>query len=162
MHCKTSYDTFCRIIHSPCFESCHTLHTSPQSSDNQRTCIPMFREMQELHSDNDAVATAIASTSAMAYEHAFERQSKKPRLEEAPVLLGRDDADSALPLKPLHAFIRQQIEVFSATPLELNQPAPGRKQAIQLGQVGIRCRHCSHLPVRNRVKRVSFEAKPEC
>jgi hypothetical protein len=61
---------------------------------------------------------------------------------------------------PLHIFVRKQIEVFTATETELNQPAPGRKRPIQLSQVGIRCIHCKHLPVRERVKRAgSF---PSC
>lgn len=49
--------------------------------------------------------------------------------------------DAAI-LPPLHVWIRQQIQVFTATANDLAQPAPGRKTKIQLGQVGLRCRHC--------------------
>ena len=56
-------------------------------------------------------------------------------------------------LSPLHVFIRQQIEVFAATPVEMSQPAPGRKNRIQLHQVGLRCIHCRDLPSKDRVKR---------
>jgi hypothetical protein len=56
-------------------------------------------------------------------------------------------------LSPLHVFIRQHIEVFTATREDIAQPAPGRKNPIQLHQVGIRCIHCRDLPPRDRVKR---------
>lgn len=56
-------------------------------------------------------------------------------------------------LNPLHVFIRKQIEVFAATSVELQQPAPGRKQPIKLNQVGLRCIHCRDQPNRKRVKR---------
>ena len=56
-------------------------------------------------------------------------------------------------LTPLHVFVRKQIEVFAATESELRQPAPGRKQPIQLTQVGLRCLHCKSRPKPTRVKR---------
>jgi len=57
------------------------------------------------------------------------------------LLLLAEEGD-VLHLNPLHVFVRKQIEVFAATATELAQPAPGRKQAIQLNQVGLRCIHC--------------------
>jgi hypothetical protein len=59
----------------------------------------------------------------------------------------------AIVLSPLHALIRKQIEVFSATQTDMSQPSPGRKVAIKLHQVGLRCIHCRDLPLRFRVKR---------
>jgi hypothetical protein len=56
-------------------------------------------------------------------------------------------------LSPLHVFVRQQVEVFTATAEDICQPAPGRKNRIQLHQVGLRCIHCRDLPPRDRVKR---------
>lgn len=56
-------------------------------------------------------------------------------------------------LNSLHAFCRMQIEVFTATPIDMAQPAPGRKTPIKLHQVGLRCIHCRHLTSRERVKR---------
>jgi hypothetical protein len=58
-----------------------------------------------------------------------------------------------LVLSDLHVFVRQQIEVFTATESDITQPAPGRKNRIQLNQVGLRCIHCRNLPARDRVKR---------
>lgn len=83
------------------------------------------------------------------------KKSQKPLpIAPAPskiLLLSRPGDDAVL--SPLHTYIRQHIEVFTATEVEISQPAPGRKNPIQLGQVGLRCIHCRHLPVRERVKR---------
>lgn len=56
-------------------------------------------------------------------------------------------------LNPLHCFVRLQIEVFTATQAEMAQPAPGRKNPIQVHQVGLRCIHCRDLSPKDRVKR---------
>lgn len=75
-------------------------------------------------------------------------------IEISPLLsraLGSPSDSQNLP--SLHVFIRYQIEVFSAGKKELAQPAPGRKSPIQLGQVGLRCLHCKHLPIQLRTKR---------
>jgi hypothetical protein len=61
--------------------------------------------------------------------------------------------DDASFLNPLHVFVRKQIEVFTATEKEISQPAPGRKVAIRLQQVGLRCIHCKTMPSKSRVKR---------
>lgn len=56
-------------------------------------------------------------------------------------------------LSPLHVFMRKQIEVFTATRVDISQPAPGRKNTIHIDQVGLRCIHCRDIPARKRVKR---------
>lgn len=56
-------------------------------------------------------------------------------------------------LNDLHCFVRRHVEVFAADEKDLSSPSPGRKQRIYLGQVGIRCVHCVHLPLKDRVKR---------
>jgi hypothetical protein len=50
------------------------------------------------------------------------------------------------------ALLRQQIEAFRATEDDVSTHSRGRNKAIVLGQVGIRCRHCAHLPVLHRLK----------
>jgi hypothetical protein len=47
--------------------------------------------------------------------------------------------------------IRQNVEVFCATAQDVVAPAPGRKNPIVVGQVGLRCIHCRHIS--DRVKR---------
>jgi hypothetical protein len=49
-------------------------------------------------------------------------------------------------------FLRCQIEVFAATVADVTTHRRGRNKAIVLGQVGIRCRHCAHVPLVQRIK----------
>jgi hypothetical protein len=48
--------------------------------------------------------------------------------------------------------LRHQIEAFQATDDDISTHTRGRNKPIVLGQVGIRCRHCSHMPVCRRKK----------
>ena len=52
-------------------------------------------------------------------------------------------------------IVRNNIEVFTATEVDINAPAPGRKRPIQVGQVGLRCVYCRMCPQRDRVKRAT-------
>jgi hypothetical protein len=50
--------------------------------------------------------------------------------------------------------VRENIEVFTALLSDVNAPAPGRKHAVVVGQVGLRCIHCRHTKRScDRVKR---------
>jgi hypothetical protein len=50
--------------------------------------------------------------------------------------------------------VRENIEVFRATQGDVDAPAPGRKHAVVVGQVGLRCIHCRHTTkCSDRVKR---------
>ncbi len=49
-------------------------------------------------------------------------------------------------------FLREQIEFYRATADDIMSYARGRNKGVALGQVGIRCRHCRHLPVHHRRK----------
>lgn len=50
------------------------------------------------------------------------------------------------------SFLRLQIEAFSATADDVFTHTRGRNKRVNLGQAGIRCRHCAHVPVRDRLK----------
>ena len=50
-------------------------------------------------------------------------------------------------------IVRNNIEVFTATELDVRAPAPGRKKPVQFGQVGLRCVYCRLLPSKERKKR---------
>jgi hypothetical protein len=48
--------------------------------------------------------------------------------------------------------LRQQIEAFQATEEDVMTHTRGRNKPVQLGQVGIRCCHCSHVHISRRQK----------
>ncbi|KAG7346166.1 hypothetical protein IV203_005234 [Nitzschia inconspicua] len=51
-------------------------------------------------------------------------------------------------------IVRENIEVFTASVEDVEAPAPGRKHAVTVGQVGLRCIHCRHTTRSSeRVKR---------
>jgi hypothetical protein len=47
-------------------------------------------------------------------------------------------------------LLRKQIEFFEAGPNDLLCMGSGRRRDIAVGQVGIRCKHCAHLPAHLR------------
>lgn len=49
-------------------------------------------------------------------------------------------------------FLRHQIEAFKATEEDITTHTRGRNKKIFLGQVGIRCRYCAHVPVAMKQK----------
>ena len=53
-------------------------------------------------------------------------------------------------LSKYQCLIRQQLEFFAAKPENAMFSVQGRKKPIRIGQVGIQCRHCCHLPHRTR------------
>jgi hypothetical protein len=53
-------------------------------------------------------------------------------------------------LSQYQVLIRRQLEFFVSQEDDATYSVQGRKKQIHLGQVGIRCRHCSHLPHRLR------------
>ena len=55
-------------------------------------------------------------------------------------------------LSEYQCLVRQQIEIFEAGLAEVESNAKGRNKPIVLGQVGIRCRHCSKVAPKQRTK----------
>ena len=53
-------------------------------------------------------------------------------------------------LSKYQCLIRKQLEFFAATSENAVFNVQGRKKPIRIGQVGIQCRHCCHLPPRTR------------
>ena len=59
-------------------------------------------------------------------------------------------------LSPLHCFMRRYcVEAFSATEEDVATPRYGKSHGfkVTVGQVGIRCLHCKHLPLDKRAER---------
>jgi hypothetical protein len=65
-----------------------------------------------------------------------------------PICLAQSDDEQKL--SDHQYFLRQQIEAFQATQDDLMTHTRGRNKPIHVGQVGIRCRHCAHIPVSRR------------
>eukprot|EP00547_Thalassionema_nitzschioides_P004995 CAMPEP_0194204462 /NCGR_PEP_ID=MMETSP0156-20130528/3977_1 /TAXON_ID=33649 /ORGANISM="Thalassionema nitzschioides, Strain L26-B" /LENGTH=687 /DNA_ID=CAMNT_0038930485 /DNA_START=53 /DNA_END=2116 /DNA_ORIENTATION=+ len=53
-------------------------------------------------------------------------------------------------LSEYQILVRKQLEVFEAQPEDVESNTQGRKKQVSLGQVGIRCKHCASLPLRQR------------
>jgi hypothetical protein len=70
--------------------------------------------------------------------------------EFLPAVLALPDDESKL--SAYQILLRSQIEAFSATADDLSTHARGRNKPITLRQVGIRCRHCSHVALNRRKK----------
>jgi hypothetical protein len=68
-----------------------------------------------------------------------------------PICLARSAVDE-YKLSEHQNFLRQQIEAFQATKDDVMTHTRGRNKPVHLGQVGIRCRHCAHIPVSRRQK----------
>jgi hypothetical protein len=49
-------------------------------------------------------------------------------------------------------LMRKQIEFFEADAEDVETIMSGRRRPIGLGQVGIQCKHCAHIPLRQRKK----------
>ena len=55
-------------------------------------------------------------------------------------------------LSPYQCLIRKEIELFEALEQDVASNAKGRNKPVVLGQVGIRCRHCSRLEPKDRAR----------
>lgn len=53
-------------------------------------------------------------------------------------------------LSEYQIVLRQQLEFFTAKDSDAESNIQGRKKRVRVGQVGIRCRHCSNVPMRQR------------
>jgi hypothetical protein len=48
--------------------------------------------------------------------------------------------------------VRRNIEIFEAQEIDVESGAQGRNRPVVLGQVGIRCRFCAHVPPKERTR----------
>lgn len=96
------------------------------------------RSMEPVHSMMQARPQALMSD--------MERNSSSIRLLALP--------EDRISLSETLCLVRENIEVFTATVEDVEAPAPGRKHAVVVGQVGLRCIHCRHCTRSSeRVKR---------
>ena len=69
---------------------------------------------------------------------------------DLPVILALPE--DHLKLSSHQVLLRHQIEAFRATDEDVSTHTRGRNKPVELNQIGIRCRHCAHLPVGKRQK----------
>jgi hypothetical protein len=55
-------------------------------------------------------------------------------------------------LSEYQCLVRKQVELFEARREDVDSNAQGRNRPIVMGQVGIRCRHCTMLPPKHRAR----------
>jgi hypothetical protein len=58
--------------------------------------------------------------------------------------------DDSHQLSKYQVAVRQQLEIFEAKQEDIESNIQGRKRQVFPGQAGMRCRHCSNLPLRQR------------
>ena len=97
---------------------------------------------------NDQISNS-ASHAAAVQRHQLLYPSSVP--ESLPVLLGHLDVHYS-DLSEHQRFARQQIELFEASADDAATHRRGRNKPIELGQVGIRCKHCTRVPTVDRQK----------
>lgn len=99
-----------------------------------------------------ALSSSVASTSS---RNASRHATSTSHVDFAPTgrspILLATDADSSN-LSPYQCLARQQIELFETVEEDVLAKAQGRNIPIRIGQVGIRCRHCSSLPRSRRAE----------
>ena len=82
---------------------------------------------------------------------ALSHQASQPRFRlSLPSLLSQPE--DSMKLSDHQVLLRLQIEAFKATEVDASTHTRGRNKQVQVGQVGIRCRHCAHLPITKRKK----------
>jgi hypothetical protein len=95
-----------------------------------------------------AAASLAASIPALAaqIQGGYRQPVKAP---EGPLLYMPSDEDI---LSDQQVLLRKQIELFAADSDDVSAVTPGRRKEIVLGQVGIRCKYCAHVPIHHRSK----------
>jgi hypothetical protein len=79
------------------------------------------------------------------------KQQRTPQSDILPYTLYRMYYDEEN-LSEYQCLIRRHMELFEATTIDVCSNAQGRHKIITLGQIGIRCRHCSDLLPRSRLR----------
>ena len=93
----------------------------------------------------------ISDSSGSSLQQSYTVDSIGPEVPESlPAVLALPEDDTKL--SAYQILLRNQIEAFSATSDDLATHARGRNKPINLGQVGIRCRHCKHVALNRRKK----------
>jgi hypothetical protein len=132
---------------------CRVEH-SRQIIADLRASLPRPTNTTSLSGNSNSGSTADGSQDRLLHLSARLASSEMTYVDAIPMNLPVIFASStdSLVLTGHQALLRQQIELFRATPDDLSSRIRGRNRRIELGQVGIRCRHCAHIPAKHRTK----------
>ena len=121
----------------------------------------MIQQLQQLHHERllaaarDEVLQSATLQSLLASDHlhnvARARVTERAAIHNSAVTTVPMDCESDTEqLSKYQVLIRLQLEYFVSQDDDVAYSVQGRKKQIVVGQVGIRCRHCSYLPHRLR------------
>ena len=134
-----------RSINKRCFENMIFPTTTSQST---YSAIPKRQRMEDRLSSSEqkGLAKLQSSTSPLLCASSVSAAKLPPKAKRIAMTCDKDN------LTPYQCVARQQIELFAAGAKEVEAGTKGRNRTIVAGQVGLRCRHCAHLPLRARAK----------
>lgn len=84
-----------------------------------------------------------------------EQKSTETRTSGIPMELSSDVEQLTI----YQVLIRRSLEYFVAKETDVATSVRGRKQKIRIGQIGVRCKYCAHMPLRQRNKGAVYYAK---
>jgi len=139
-------------------ESTKADETPPTAAPKGRKQPKKISKKVEANGSGGAIALGPKDTPRAIRPRVVATQSIFPETNTNSILLSHPD-DSDL-LSPYLCIIRKQIEVFVSTPedIEAKLSVGGNKIPPVVGQIGLRCIYCKHIPFRDRAK--SSESYP--
>ena len=126
--------------------STHGTHRDMYHHQSSRPSLPSIVPYQSLHHPR---RSSYPPEMSMAGHPRHSTDQSVKSLKEGRLLLAMKE--DRMSLSEALCIIRENVEVFKATQRDVDAPAPGRKNAVLVGQVGLRCIHC--LTFSERVKR---------
>ena len=135
------------------------LHTQSDIADGDIEIIePVVERQKDGNADlidlvSDDEEKGVASTAAIGEANVNDVDPNTSNNPSAQLLYRPSDVNF---LGPLRCLIRQQIEFFEATAEDVSKRNSSVKgvtaRKIIVGQVGMRCIHCAHVPVKHHTK----------
>lgn len=110
-----------------------------QQQQQREAAMACFSGQQQQAGIHDGASTMLPSSAPAS---ADVRNEGLTRRSAVPLYLDYDEQA----LSEYQCLLRKQIELFETRPEDIQGNAQGRNTPIYIGQVGIRCRHCSVLP----------------
>ena len=148
------------------FNASHFMTTQTAFLPKSSTAIECFSNKNRCTSNNNMSGESTTALNQIATLDYLQQSQSRPTLASTNST-SESTMPSTLPFCLAHPvdqfkltehqfFLRFQIEAFAATEDDVNTHIRGRNKRIALGQVGIRCRHCAHIPASRRQKGAAY------